>query len=210
MWKQGRKPKAASRVRARALLLRAMASYASSSSITPQPQPQPDTDLIARLQARAKLKSKYARLQREYARALEVRDPSSASGLDNRKADALISKQTRKDLTLEVKEKEDKVQRLQDEVESVLWASWLPSLHLAEKRRRPFHFHSLVIEQIYDSDYAHLAPEDDDLFSDQEDEDEDAAPSMTGSPSVTRQDTNVAMDDEVQTSRPSEAVRWRL
>ncbi|ORY70795.1 hypothetical protein BCR35DRAFT_307869 [Leucosporidium creatinivorum] len=48
-----------------------------------------------------------------------------------------------KDLKLEVGEKETTVQRLQDEVD-------------------------LIIDQIYDSDYAHLRPEQDDLFSDEE------------------------------------------
>ncbi|EGU11599.1 Zinc finger C3HC4 type, RING finger protein [Rhodotorula toruloides ATCC 204091] len=51
----------------------------------------------------------------------------------------------RKDLTLELAEKEEKVQQLQDEVD-------------------------LILDQIHDSDYAHLRPKHDSLFSDDEDE----------------------------------------
>ncbi|KAI5480054.1 hypothetical protein MNV49_002019 [Pseudohyphozyma bogoriensis] len=53
--------------------------------------------------------------------------------------------QKRNDLTLEVGEKEAKKQRLQDEVD-------------------------LIIDQIYDIDYQHLQPKDDDLFSGSEDD----------------------------------------
>lgn len=64
------------------------------------------------LSARYKLKSKYADLQRAYARALEVGPPSPL--LDSSNA---VRTQTRKDLKLEAAEKDAKVQRLQDEVE---------------------------------------------------------------------------------------------
>ncbi|GAA5899557.1 hypothetical protein JCM5296_006944 [Sporobolomyces johnsonii] len=78
------------------------------------------------LTERYKLKAKYHKLQKKYHRALEAR----------------------KDLTVELSEKEDKVQRLQDEVD-------------------------LIIDQIFDADYRHLLPKQDDLFSDDNDEDED-------------------------------------
>ncbi|KDE09517.1 hypothetical protein MVLG_00415 [Microbotryum lychnidis-dioicae p1A1 Lamole] len=94
------------------------ASSSSFSSLGPGPAPD--------LTERFKLKAKYLDLQRDYFRALEIR----------------------KDLTIEVKEKQDKLQSLQDEVD-------------------------LLIDQIFDSDYARLEPSDDDLFSTPEDEDED-------------------------------------
>ncbi|GAA6029067.1 hypothetical protein JCM8097_001577 [Rhodosporidiobolus ruineniae] len=77
------------------------------------PGPPPD------LTQRYKLRAKYHKLQQKYTRSLNVR----------------------KDLTLELAEKEAKVQQLQDEVD-------------------------LILDQIHASDYAHLVPALDDLFSD--------------------------------------------
>ncbi|POY72357.1 hypothetical protein BMF94_4659 [Rhodotorula taiwanensis] len=81
----------------------------------------PPPDLTARLQ----LKAKYARIQARYNRAIEAR----------------------RDLTIELEEKEATQQRLQDEVD-------------------------LILDQIHDSDYAHLIPKRDSLFSDDEGDDE--------------------------------------
>ncbi|SCZ89246.1 BZ3500_MvSof-1268-A1-R1_Chr1-1g01055 [Microbotryum saponariae] len=103
------------------------ATRTASSSSSLGPGPAPD------LTERFKLKAKYLDLQRDYFRALEIR----------------------KDLTIEVKEKQDKLQSLQDEVEQVIA------------------FIFLLIDQIFDSDYARLEPSEDDLFSPTEDEDED-------------------------------------
>ncbi|BGP02172.1 hypothetical protein NBRC10513v2_005818 [Rhodotorula toruloides] len=75
------------------------------------------------LTERYRLKAKYLKLQKRYFRSIEIR----------------------KDLTLELAEKEEKVQQLQDEVD-------------------------LILDQIHDSDYAHLRPKHDSLFSDDEDE----------------------------------------
>ncbi|BGP10221.1 hypothetical protein NBRC10512_004557 [Rhodotorula toruloides] len=74
------------------------------------------------LTERYRLKAKYLKLQKRYFRSIEIR----------------------KDLTLELAEKEEKVQQLQDEVD-------------------------LILDQIHDSDYAHLRPKHDSLFSDDED-----------------------------------------
>ncbi|GAA5991711.1 hypothetical protein JCM10908_001102 [Rhodotorula pacifica] len=82
----------------------------------------PPPDLTARI----KLKARYLRLQSKYNRSIEAR----------------------KDLEIELEEKEATQQRLQDEVD-------------------------LIIDQIYDSDYAHLLPKHDSLFSDDEGEGEE-------------------------------------
>ncbi|BGP18639.1 hypothetical protein JCM10213_004189 [Rhodosporidiobolus nylandii] len=78
------------------------------------------------LTMRYKLKAKYGKMAKRWARAVE----------------------TRKDLTLELAEKEEKVQQLQDEVD-------------------------LILAQIHASDYAHLRPAVDDVFSASEGEEED-------------------------------------
>ncbi|GAA6013564.1 hypothetical protein JCM10207_004776 [Rhodosporidiobolus poonsookiae] len=75
------------------------------------------------LTERFKLKAKYTKLRTKYTRAIE----------------------TRKDLTLELAEKEAKEQQLQDEV-------------------------NMILDQIHDADYAHLRPKHDDLFSDSDGE----------------------------------------
>ncbi|GAA5889286.1 hypothetical protein JCM6882_000696 [Rhodosporidiobolus microsporus] len=79
------------------------------------PGPPPD------LTERYKLKAKYHKLQKNYFKGIEIRN----------------------DLTIELAEKEAKVQQLQDEVD-------------------------LLLDQIHDSDYAHLRPAEDDLFSSDE------------------------------------------
>ncbi|KWU45886.1 hypothetical protein RHOSPDRAFT_32359 [Rhodotorula sp. JG-1b] len=84
----------------------------------------PPPDLTVRIQ----LKLRYLRLQSKYNRSIEAR----------------------KDLELELAEKEATQQRLQDEVD-------------------------LIIDQIYDSDYAHLLPKRDSLFSDDDDEEDDGS-----------------------------------
>ncbi|SCV71497.1 BQ2448_3085 [Microbotryum intermedium] len=112
----------------------------SSSSLGPGPAPD--------LTERFKLKAKYLDLQRDYFRALEVRNPPCLSGHSTLRAhhhSRSDTRQIRKDLTIEVKEKQDKMQSLQDEVD-------------------------LLIDQIFDSDYAQLQPSEDDLFSPSEDE----------------------------------------
>lgn len=83
-------------------------------------------------------------------------------------------------MKLEAAEKDAKVQRLQDEVECA------PPSHLsfpaaADARR------SLVIDQVFDSDYRHLKPAKEELFSDseeagnarQEEEDDDGSDSSS-------------------------------
>ncbi|GAA5954852.1 hypothetical protein JCM8115_005549 [Rhodotorula mucilaginosa] len=82
----------------------------------------PPPDLTTRIQ----LKLRYLRLQSKYNRSIEAR----------------------KDLEIELAEKEATQQRLQDEVD-------------------------LIIDQIYDSDYAHLLPKRDSLFSDDDEEEEE-------------------------------------
>ncbi|KAK4701707.1 hypothetical protein P7C70_g4522, partial [Phenoliferia sp. Uapishka_3] len=99
------------------------------------------------LSQRFKLKWKYAELQRKYTKALQVRScpkPLRRSTVLTCGGDT----QVRQDLTLEVSEKDAKVQRLQDEV-------------------------NLVLDQIYDTDYKHLQPADDDLFSEDEPDESD-------------------------------------
>lgn len=71
-----------------------------------------------------------------------------------------------KDLKIEIGEKESKVQRLQDEVECVAFSLQLSYCSLTS--RACLHNNSLIIDQIYDSDYSHLRPAEDDLFSDEE------------------------------------------
>jgi len=78
-----------------------------------------------------------------------------------------LSRQMSKDLKLEAGEKESKVQRLQDEVECVHLAFPL-RLRSLQLTNMSLYNHSLIIDQIYDSDYSHLRPEEDDLFSDEE------------------------------------------
>ncbi|BGP34205.1 hypothetical protein JCM10296v2_006020 [Rhodotorula toruloides] len=80
------------------------------------------------LTERYRLKAKYLKLQKRYFRSIEASLAHFAS-----------------DSTLELAEKEEKVQQLQDEVD-------------------------LILDQIHDSDYAHLRPKHDSLFSDDEDE----------------------------------------
>ncbi|GAA5941551.1 uncharacterized protein JCM15063_001619 [Sporobolomyces koalae] len=75
------------------------------------------------LEHRFRLKVRYLKIQAQYFRSIEVR----------------------KDLELELAEKEAKQQKLQDEVD-------------------------LILDQIHQSDYAHLRPKHDNLFSDDEDE----------------------------------------
>ncbi|GAA6018381.1 hypothetical protein JCM11491_005952 [Sporobolomyces phaffii] len=75
------------------------------------------------LEHRFKLKVRYLRIQKKYFRSLQVR----------------------KDLELELAEKEAKQLKLQDEVD-------------------------LILDQIHQSDYAHLVPKDDNLFSDDDDQ----------------------------------------
>ncbi|GAA5867821.1 hypothetical protein JCM3774_005868 [Rhodotorula dairenensis] len=102
------------------------ASSVSDYHIPPQPRSGyhattagPPPDLTVRIQ----LKARYLRLQSKYNRSLEAR----------------------KDLEIELEEKEATQQRLQDEVD-------------------------LIIDQIYDSDYAHLLPKHDSLFSEDDDD----------------------------------------
>ncbi|GAA6060246.1 hypothetical protein JCM10212_003486 [Sporobolomyces blumeae] len=85
------------------------------------------------LEKRYKLKERYLKVQKKYFRAIE----------------------TRKDLTLELAEKEAKVQRLQDEVD-------------------------LILDQIYDSDYKHLRPRQDNLFSDDDDDEGEVGTGQEG------------------------------
>ncbi|BGP42283.1 hypothetical protein JCM10449v2_006288 [Rhodotorula kratochvilovae] len=96
------------------------ASSPASSSRYSTLGPPPD------LTERYRIKAKYLKMQKRYFRAIE----------------------TRKDLEVELAEKEAKVETLQDEVD-------------------------LIIDQIHDSDYAHLVPARDDLFSDDEEEDDE-------------------------------------
>ncbi|GAA5897605.1 uncharacterized protein JCM6883_006752 [Sporobolomyces salmoneus] len=77
------------------------------------------------LEKRFKLKVRYLKIQKKYFRSLEER----------------------KDLELELAEKEAKQQKLQDEID-------------------------LILDQIHQSDYAHLRPKDDNIFSDDEGENE--------------------------------------
>lgn len=100
-----------------------MAAYHSYSHSFASGSGPTQADLFS-LSKRAKLKAKYGELQRNYVRALQLRT----------------------ELTLELAEKEAKIQRLQDEVD-------------------------LVLDQIYDTDYVHLAPKNDDLFSDSGEDD---------------------------------------
>ncbi|GAA5876999.1 hypothetical protein JCM16303_006365 [Sporobolomyces ruberrimus] len=96
--------------------LAASPSAASSQYSHIQGQP-PD------LEHRFKLKVRYLKIQKKYFRSLEIR----------------------KDLELELAEKEAKQQKLQDEVD-------------------------LLLDQIHQSDYAHLRPKDDNIFSEDEGE----------------------------------------
>ncbi|GAA5825287.1 hypothetical protein JCM3770_000899 [Rhodotorula araucariae] len=97
------------------------ASSPASSSRYDTLGPPPD------LTERYRTKAKYYKVQKRYLRAV----------------------QTRKDLEVELAEKQAKVQALQDEVD-------------------------LIIDQIHDSDYAHLVPARDDLFSDDDLEQDEA------------------------------------
>ncbi|GAA5873598.1 hypothetical protein JCM8547_005627 [Rhodosporidiobolus lusitaniae] len=90
-------------------------SYSAYAHPHRHPGPPPD------LTQRYKIKAKYHKMQKRYVQFQE----------------------TRKDLILELAEKEAKVQQLQDEVD-------------------------LILDQIAASDYAHLRPKLDDLFSDDE------------------------------------------
>ncbi|KAJ8293123.1 hypothetical protein OF846_003825 [Rhodotorula toruloides] len=94
------------------------------------------------LTERYRLKAKYLKLQKRYFRSIEASLAHSAC-VDP--PDPPYDVQIRKDLTLELAEKEEKVQQLQDEVD-------------------------LILDQIHDSDYARLRPKHDSLFSDDEDE----------------------------------------
>lgn len=92
------------------------------------PGPPPD------LTARFKLKAKYARLQRNYSRALEVSTNLPLpfpTAVRRAQTDAQSLEQIRKDLTIEAEEKDNRVQRLQDEVECVAPSS--PQLSSLDK-----------------------------------------------------------------------------
>ncbi|GAA5959475.1 hypothetical protein JCM3765_002339 [Sporobolomyces pararoseus] len=99
------------------------------------------------LEKRYKLKVRYLKIQKKYFRSLEVR----------------------KDLELELAEKEAKQQKLQDEVD-------------------------LILDQIHQSDYAHLRPKDDNIFSDDEGEE---AKNENGDLGVKRE----ALEDEERERR---------
>ncbi|GAA5987218.1 hypothetical protein JCM5350_003284 [Sporobolomyces pararoseus] len=102
------------------------------------------------LEKRYKLKVRYLKIQKKYFRSLEVR----------------------KDLELELAEKEAKQQKLQDEID-------------------------LILDQIHQSDYAHLRPKDDNIFSDDEGEGEEEAENGTGDLAVKRE----APEDEERDRR---------
>lgn len=138
----------------------------------------PPPDLTVRIQ----LKLRYLRLRGKYNRSIEVRSAlplftppltfgCSVSWL---RTDRLSNGrlQARKDLEIELAEKEATQQRLQDEVEYVLLSfdDQHPPLTCVCAPRLPWH--SLIIDQIYDSDYAHLLPKRDSLFSDDDEEEE--------------------------------------
>ncbi|GAA5922177.1 hypothetical protein JCM1841_006910 [Sporobolomyces salmonicolor] len=101
------------------------------------------------LTERYKLKAKYHKLQKKYHRALEAR----------------------KDLTVELSEKEDKVQRLQDEVD-------------------------LIIDQVFDADYRHLLPKQDDVFSDDEDEVDEEADAAEEGPAPLKRERDLEEEED--------------
>lgn len=92
-----------------------MAAYHSYSHSFASGSGPTQADLFS-LSKRAKLKAKYGELQRNYVRALQVGRFSCYLYLLPFFAQFLI-RQLRTELTLELAEKEAKIQRLQDEVE---------------------------------------------------------------------------------------------
>lgn len=111
------------------------------------------------LRYRNKLKAKYSKLQLKYQHSLQVGIPYRIA-LRNRSSYCI---QVQTDLTQELREKEGKLSKLQDEVESVTpfqpsSCSVVPSTDSCVD--------SLIIDQIHHSDYAHLAPKQPTLFAD--------------------------------------------